>query len=107
MLSFQNIIIFLTILFSGLVAGLFYAYSCSVNPGLKALSDVEYLIAMQSINRAIQNPYFFCSFMGLLLCFPYAVGKLMAPALLSTCYLQQQLFISYLYSASPSLEISR
>ncbi|MFA6151890.1 MAG: DUF1772 domain-containing protein [Chitinophagaceae bacterium] len=70
MLSFQNITIFLTILFSGLVAGLFYAYSCSVNPGLNALNDVEYLKAMQSINGAIQNPYFFCSFMGLPLVFP-------------------------------------
>ncbi len=70
MFSFQNIAIFLTILFSGLVAGLFYAYSCSVNPGLKALGDTEYIRAMQSINRAIQNPYFFCSFMGLLLVFP-------------------------------------
>lgn len=70
MLSFQTIIIFVTILLSGLVAGLFYAYSCSVNPGLKALDDTEYIRAMQSINRAIQNPYFFSSFMGLLFVFP-------------------------------------
>jgi uncharacterized membrane protein len=70
MFSFQNIPVFLTILFSGLVAGLLYSYSCSVNIGLKALPNEEYLKAMQSINIAIQNPYFFISFMGLLLLFP-------------------------------------
>jgi uncharacterized membrane protein len=70
MFSIQSIVLFITILFSGLVAGLLYSYSCSVNPGLKALSDKEYLHAMQSINRAIQNPVFFISFMGLLLLLP-------------------------------------
>jgi len=70
MSSFQNIILFITILFSGMVAGLLYSYSCSVNPGLKALSSKEYLSAMQSINRAIQNPVFFVTFMGLLILLP-------------------------------------
>lgn len=70
MYSFQNLSLFLTILFSGLVAGLLYSYSCSVNPGLKALTNKEYLSAMQSINRSIQNPLFFLSFMGLLLLLP-------------------------------------
>jgi len=63
-------ILFSTVLLSGLVAGLFYAYSCSVNPGLKSLSDSEYIRAMQSINVAILNPLFFVSFMGLLALFP-------------------------------------
>jgi uncharacterized membrane protein len=63
-------ILFSTVLCSGLVAGLMYAYSCSVNPGFRSLSDVEYLRAMQSINRSIQNPVFFLSFMGLLLLLP-------------------------------------
>ena len=62
--------LFTTILFSGLVSGLLYAYSTSVNPGLKSLPDNEYIRAMQSINTAIQNPLFFLSFMGLLLLFP-------------------------------------
>ena len=55
---------------TALIAGLFYAYSCSVNPGLGALSDKEYLTAMQSINKAIQNPLFALSFMGTLLLLP-------------------------------------
>lgn len=53
-----------------LIAGLFYAYSCSVNPGLGRLPDKEYLLAMQSINRAILNPWFFISFMGTLILMP-------------------------------------
>ncbi|WP_241489191.1 DUF1772 domain-containing protein [Chryseobacterium indologenes] len=49
---------------TALIAGLFYAYSCSVVLGLGKLSDSEYLKAMQSINREILNPVFFVSFIG-------------------------------------------
>ena len=55
---------------NGLVAGLLYAFVCSVNPGLAALGDREYLGAMQSINQSIQNPLFFLSFMGTLILVP-------------------------------------
>lgn len=70
MLSFKDIIRFITILLAGLTAGLFYAYSCSVNIGLHALPDKEYLMAMKAINDAIQNPWFFAGFMGLLVFLP-------------------------------------
>src|SRR6187402_1372785 len=70
----QNFFHFIAVLGSGLMAGLFYSYSCSVNPGLKALADQEYIKAMQSINSAIQNPLFFVAFMGLLVVFPIAVS---------------------------------
>jgi uncharacterized membrane protein len=53
-----------TILTTGLLAGLFYGYCCSVNKGLGNLSDEKYLEAFQSINTAIQNPIFFLSFIG-------------------------------------------
>jgi uncharacterized membrane protein len=65
-----NIILALTTLTTALIAGLFYAYSCSVNAGLGQLSDANYILAMQSINRAIQNPLFFISFMGTLVLLP-------------------------------------
>lgn len=55
---------------NALIAGLFYAYSCSVNLGLGRLPDTEYLRAMQNINRAILNPWFFASFMGSLVMMP-------------------------------------
>ena len=71
----MKVLLFLAILFSGLVAGLVYAYSCSVNTGLKNLDDAEFLTAMQSINIAIQNPLFFTSFMGLLVIFPVTALK--------------------------------
>jgi uncharacterized membrane protein len=54
----------------GLIAGLFYSYSCSVNLGLSKLSDIEYLKAMKSINKEILNPWFFLSFMGSLVVTP-------------------------------------
>ncbi|SEI39183.1 Uncharacterized membrane protein [Dyadobacter sp. SG02] len=65
-----NLFLLVTALASGLIAGLFYAYSCSVNPGLGALTDAGYLAAMQSINRAILNPVFFFSFIGTVLLLP-------------------------------------
>ena len=61
-LYFSSLII--SALLTGLSAGLFYSYSCSVNPGLGKLADAQYLRAMQEINKAILNPTFFTSFIG-------------------------------------------
>lgn len=72
MITLPNLSLLLAALLSGLIAGLFYSYSCSVNPGLGKLGDAEYLKAMQSINRAILNPVFFASFMGTLIVLPLA-----------------------------------
>jgi len=54
----------------GLMAGLFYAWSISVTPGLKRLDDENYLHAFQSMNRAILNPAFFIVFLGLVILLP-------------------------------------
>ena len=67
---FQTYILAATATTTALMAGLFYAYSCSVVPGLGRLADAEYLAAMQSINRAILNPVFFIAFMGTPLLLP-------------------------------------
>ncbi len=61
---------FLSVVLTGLVAGLLYGYDCSVIKGLGNLENESYLKAFQSINKAIQNPYFFTSFMGCLLVLP-------------------------------------
>ncbi len=58
------IILILTTLFSGLMAGLFYSWSVSVTPGLAKVGDENYLKAFQSMNRAIINPVFLIVFMG-------------------------------------------
>jgi uncharacterized membrane protein len=69
-MNLQNSILVITITLTALIAGLFYSYACSVNLGLGKLSDSAYLSAMQSINKEIQNPTFFVSFMGTLLFLP-------------------------------------
>lgn len=54
---------------TGLLAGVFYAYACSVMPGLARADDHTFVTAMRQINVAIQNPVFFASFFGaVLLC---------------------------------------
>ncbi|MGH3802894.1 MAG: DUF1772 domain-containing protein [Pseudonocardiaceae bacterium] len=49
---------------TGLLAGLFYAYSCPVMPAWKASSDRSMVEVMQNINVSIQNGWFFLTFMG-------------------------------------------
>jgi hypothetical protein len=49
---------------TGLIAGVFYAYAVSVNLGLAAQPDADYVAALQAINERIQNPLFFLSFFG-------------------------------------------
>jgi uncharacterized membrane protein len=66
----QNIFQFLSVICCGLIAGLLFGYSCSVNIGLKSLPDNEYIKAMQAINIAIQNPYFLTVFLCLILILP-------------------------------------
>jgi len=66
----NTIILIVTTLSAGLMAGLFYAWSISVTPGLAKVSDENYLHAFQSMNRAILNPTFFIFFMGLVILLP-------------------------------------
>ncbi|HTN16603.1 MAG TPA: DUF1772 domain-containing protein [Chitinophagaceae bacterium] len=65
-----------TALCTALMAGLFFAYSFSVVPGLGQLGDYEYLRAMQSINRAIQNPFFFIPFFTAVLLLPLSAYRM-------------------------------
>lgn len=65
-----TVFLLITAVLTALIAGLFYAYSCSVVLGLGKLSDTEYLKSMQSINREILNPVFFMSFMGTAIMLP-------------------------------------
>lgn len=49
---------------SGLTAGLLFAFSVSVLPGLRLMDAKQHIIAMQRINVAIQNPVFGLAFAG-------------------------------------------
>lgn len=71
-MTFSTIVLILAATSVALIAGLFYGFSCAVNPGLHALGDKEYLSAMQSINRVILNPIFFATFMGTVFLLPLA-----------------------------------
>lgn len=72
-MTFYQIIQILATFLTGLVAGLFYAYQCSVIGGLGKLGDKDYLAAFQYINRVILNPWFFASFMGCILVLSIAI----------------------------------
>lgn len=51
----------------GLIAGLFYAFACSVVLGLGRAGDRTFVDATQRINAAILNGWLFLSFLGALL----------------------------------------
>ncbi|MBN2731453.1 MAG: DUF1772 domain-containing protein [Balneolaceae bacterium] len=66
----QTTILILAGTTAALIAGLFFAWSCSVTPGLAQLSDRAYIAAMQGMNRAILNPLFFVCFFGTAILLP-------------------------------------
>ncbi|GAB2944882.1 DUF1772 domain-containing protein [Micromonospora polyrhachis] len=49
---------------TGLIAGLFYAYACSVMPGLRRTDDQTFVTTMRQINEAILNGWFAIIFVG-------------------------------------------
>ena len=49
---------------NGVMAGLFFAFSTSVMPGLRRLPPVDGMLAMRRINVAILNPLFLLLFVG-------------------------------------------
>ncbi|MBL4709512.1 MAG: DUF1772 domain-containing protein [Flavobacteriales bacterium] len=66
-ITIKSTTLFTAILLTGLSAGLFYAWSVSVIPGIKNISDLSYLLSMKSMNRAILNSLFFLIFFGSLI----------------------------------------
>ncbi|MDB1087677.1 DUF1772 domain-containing protein [Streptomyces sp. ACA25] len=49
---------------TGLLAGLLFAYACSVMPGLRRTGDRTLVEVMQHINRAIMNGWFLAVLLG-------------------------------------------
>jgi uncharacterized membrane protein len=58
----------------GLMAGLFYAYACSVMIGLRGVDDHTFVDVMQRINVAILNGWFLVCFVGALVLTALAAG---------------------------------
>lgn len=81
-ISLKSIILFGTVVLTGLSAGFFFAWSVSVILGTEKVSDSSYMETMQSINRAILNPAFFIVFFGSMVSlsiasiYQYNAGKL-------------------------------
>ena len=60
----DDALLFASLLFTGLTAGLFFGWAVSVNPGLRRVADDTYIETMQRVNVAIVNPLFILVFMG-------------------------------------------
>ena len=59
---------------TGLLAGTYFAYACSVMPALRRTGDRTFVEVMQKIDVAIQNPVFFAAFFGAPVASAAAVG---------------------------------
>ncbi|MDR2998183.1 MAG: DUF1772 domain-containing protein [Microbacterium sp.] len=59
-------VLFLGVVLNALMAGLYFGFTTAVMPGLAHADDRTYVTAMQRIDRAIQNPWFFIAFLGAL-----------------------------------------
>ena len=66
-ISMKSSVLLTTVIFSGLSAGIFFAWSATVIPGTQKVVDSTYVETMQSINRAILNPAFYMIFFGSML----------------------------------------
>jgi uncharacterized membrane protein len=56
-----------------LISGIFFSFTIAVSPGLKKLSDIEFINSMKSINYEILNPLFYLSFFSPLILFPLII----------------------------------
>ena len=63
---FRGVALVAATMTTGLMAGLFYAFACSVMLGLNRTDDRTFVGAMQRINVAILNAWFLVSFVGAL-----------------------------------------
>ncbi|MBC6448163.1 anthrone oxygenase family protein [Actinokineospora xionganensis] len=63
----SQVVLVLATVTSGLIAGLFFAFACSVMLGLGGVEDRVFVDVMRRINRSIQNGLFGLVFMGSLL----------------------------------------
>ena len=60
----STVVLVAALVAAGLIAGLFYAYACSVLPGLARGDDKTFVEGMRGINVAIINPVFMLTFLG-------------------------------------------
>ncbi len=62
--NLETIVVFVTVLLTGLTAGLCFTWTNAITPGIDRISDFGFLYAFQQMNRAIINPLFIIVFFG-------------------------------------------
>lgn len=67
---FMVVVLMLTVT---LISGLLFSFTIAVSPGLRNLSDLEFLKAMKCINKEILNPLFLFCFFAPLVLFPLTI----------------------------------
>lgn len=68
----RAVLLLVTTLLTGLLAGIFFTWSNAITPGIGRLDDRTYLQAFQHMNRAIINPLFFFVIIGPLVLAPWS-----------------------------------
>ncbi len=72
-MNFLDILTFTAVLGSGLVAGIFFAFSSFIMRALGQLPENQGIAAMTAINVTVLNPWFFLAFFGTgAVCLPVA-----------------------------------
>jgi uncharacterized membrane protein len=71
-MTFENIILMVGGTLTGLLAGVFYAFSVAFVPSLRKLNAKQHIETMQVVNQKIKNPVFFLSFFGPTILLPLA-----------------------------------
>jgi uncharacterized membrane protein len=101
---------------TGLIAGFFYAYACSVTLGLALLPDEQYIEAMQAINATVRNGLFAFSFFGALLSLLVALAvhaprprsrRFVLVALAAVFYIGGGFMVTFLMNVPMNEELAR
>lgn len=61
-LSPPDVVLVLAVATNGLLAGLFFAFTCSISAALRRVDDATYVAAFRAINAAILNGWFLTVF---------------------------------------------
>lgn len=79
MIAAAQVLAVVATVFAGLTAGIFFAFSSGVMPGLARAQDGVYVAAMRSINVAVINP----AFLGAIFVTPLALVSALIAAILA------------------------
>lgn len=63
-INFETTTMIISIVLTGLTAGLCFTWTNAITPGIGQLDDLSFLLSFQQMNRAIINPIFLIIFFG-------------------------------------------